>query len=168
MDDFVSIEESFNQSLLDADQEDSNVEEAWDRLPRFFKSFESHPQETNILCWYCSLKFKGRPWFIINYCNNTPKGVVMDIEGNFCSCGCLMGFVAQRFDRIVDFDKKFNVHRLYKMWTNRSTSHIHIPKDRYALNMYGGDMSVDEYRKHIADVDALNHSTSHNACNGSI
>lgn len=156
LEDFVSIEDRFNQSLLDVDAEEKTMEEPWDTLPRFFTSTENHPKETNLLCWFCSLGFKTKPWFIIKYCNNTPKGVVMDIEGNFCSCGCLMGFVLEHFDKLVDFDKKFNVYKLYRMWTGKDISHIEAPKSRYCMQMYGGEMTLEQYRYHVREVDARN------------
>ena len=167
--DFISIEEAFNQSLLDIDGEYSNceVDAPWDKTPRFFTTLADWPKETNLKCWYCTLKFKTAPWFIIMYCNNTPNGVVMDTRGNFCSCGCVMGFVLAEYDKHLDFDKKFNIYRLYKIFTGKDTKNIKPPKPFYSMEMYGGSMSLDDYRAHVHRVDVENMSSGDSSPSGS-
>lgn len=157
MSSFVSIEDKFNQHILDADKpENSTVDIAWDRIPQHFVSPESWVKSTNIRCWYCSMKFKSQPWFIITGCNNTSTHKIYDIRGNFCSCGCLYGFVNLHYSKRNNFDIFQNVYKLYEIMHGKSISSIRAPMDKTVLKMYGGNMTLDEYKAHIKQVDDEN------------
>lgn len=157
--DIISIEDIFNQELIETDNSlDNNKGDVvvWDKIPSIFTNMESWNRTTNIRCWFCTLKFKSTPWFVITGINNYSEGKVMNIKGNFCSCGCLMGYVRKNYCRRENFDIYHNVYTLYKIIIGRNTNHINPSPEMYCLKMYGGDLDIDEYQKRIKKINDLN------------
>ena len=154
---FVSIEDKFNQDLLLVDQPSRSIQETmWDKIPQHFTGMDDWIKSTNLRCWYCSMKFKSSPWFIILYCNRTHTQPIYDITGNFCSCGCLLGYINLHYNKRENFDIYQNVFKLYEIMYHKHIDDIEIPKNKYNLKMYGGDMTIDEYKKHLQSVNDTN------------
>lgn len=163
LDDIISIEDLFNKEIIEADRNiiisnDKKKEEEllWDKIPQTFTSLENWPKNTNIRCWFCTLKFKSVPWFIIKSISNTQDGKVMNVKGNFCSCGCLMGFVKKNYSNREHFDIYHNVYTLYTILTGKKKMTIKPSPDIYNLKLYGGDMTIEEYREELERVNILN------------
>lgn len=154
---FVSIEDKFNQDILQTDKKGKQRSDVvWDRIPRHFTTLDKWVKSTNLRCWYCSMRFKSQPWFIIIYCNNTQESKVYDIRGNFCSCGCLLGFVELYYNKRDNFDIYRNVYKLYEIMYGKHIDLIRVPSDKLNLKMYGGDMTLDDYQKHLQQVNEEN------------
>ncbi len=154
---FVSIEDKFNQDILSMDKKDKpKSDTVWDHIPRHFTTLDKWVKSTNIRCWNCSMRFKSQPWFIILYCNNTHNEKVYDIRGNFCSCGCLLGFVNLYYNKRDHFDVYQNVYKLYEIMYGKRIDDIKVPKDKLNLKMYGGSMTIEEYQKHLQVVNEEN------------
>lgn len=157
LDDYISIENMFEEELLSTDMPSQQYDvEVFYKNPSTFSGLDNWPKQTNLHCWYCSLSFTGMPWFIINFINNTPKGVTMDVRGNFCGCGCLMGWIKQNIPARDAFDKVQNAHRLYEIVYGKRTTHIETPMNMYAMQMFGGDLTLEEYRKHVSKINKIN------------
>ncbi len=157
--DIISIEDIFNQELIETDNSlDNNKNDiiVWDKIPSAFTTLENWSKTTNIRCWFCTLKFKSTPWFIITGINKYSEGKVMDVKGNFCSCGCLMGYVSKNYCKRENFDIYHNVYSLYKIMTGRSINHIRQSPEMFCLKMYGGELGIDEYQQEIKRVNDLN------------
>lgn len=145
---------------MEADSNENKIVEGedtlWDKLPTTFTNIENWPRQTNIRCWFCTLKFKSTPWFIITSINQTPDGKIMNTKGNFCSCGCLMGFVKKNYSKREDFDIYHNVYTLYKIITGKKKLSIKESPDIYNLKIYGGNMSIEKYKEELEKVNILN------------
>ncbi len=168
--DIISIEDIFNQEIIEAD---SSIEEKedlkkggldnealWDKIPSVFTSLDNWHKQTNIRCWYCTLKFKSVPWFIIKSIQQSSEGKVMSIKGNFCSCGCLMGFVKKNYSKREHFDIYHNVYSLYTIMTGRKKLTILVSPDIYNLKFYGGPMTIDKYKEELEKINILNMNSS--------
>lgn len=163
LDDIISIEDLFNKEIIEADNNiiisnDKKKEEEllWDKIPQTFTSLENWPKNTNIRCWFCTLKFKSVPWFIIKNISNTHTGKVMNVNGNFCSCGCLMGFVKKNYSNREHFDIYHNIYTLYTIINGKKKMTIKPSPDIYNLKLYGGDMTIEEYREELEKVNIFN------------
>jgi hypothetical protein len=162
LNDIISIEDIFNNEIMEADNNDiksiDNEDTLWDKLPSVFTNLENWPKHTNIRCWYCTLKFKSTPWFIITSINQTSEGKIMNTKGNFCSCGCLIGFIKKNYSKREHFDIYHNVLTLYKIITGKKKLNIKESPDIYNLKIYGGNMSIEKYKEELEKVNTLNMS----------
>lgn len=170
LNDIISIEDIFNQEIIEADNVDEEPEDLkkggfdcdgmWDKIPSTFTSLDNWPKQTNIRCWYCTLKFKSVPWFIIKSITQNAGGKVMNVTGNFCSCGCLMGFVKKNYSKREHFDIYHNVYSLYTIMTGKKKLTILESPDIYNLKFYGGSMSIEKYKEELEKVNLLNMNSS--------
>jgi hypothetical protein len=159
LEDVISIEDIFNQEIIEIDSSnDSKCKDiiVWDKVPSIFTNLENWIGSTNIRCWFCTLKFKSTPWFIITNINKYSDGKIMDVKGNFCSCGCLMGFVKKNYSNREHFDIYHNVYSLFKIMYNRSIDYITPSPEMYCLKMYGGNLNIEEYQSELKKVNDLN------------
>ena len=160
LDDVISIEDMYQKELLTNMDSQQSLETIWDKIPKHFYGLESWKKNTNIRCWYCTLKFKTIPWFIIENTNHTANGLVYDIKGNFCSCGCLMGYVKSNYTNRDHFDIYKSVYKLYKIFYNKEIIDILPSPSKYELKMYGGELGLDNYQKEIKRINDINNKSS--------
>ena len=161
LNDIISIEDIFSKEIIEADTETdtefSKKEEVlWDKIPLTFTTIDNWNKQTNIRCWFCTLRFKSVPWFIIKSINQTSEGKVYNIEGNFCSCGCLMGFVKKTYSRREHFDIYHNIYSLYTLMTNKKKLNIIESPDIFNLKFYGGSMTIEKYREELEKINYIN------------
>lgn len=153
--DIVAVEDIYQKELLNSI--DTNVPNViYDKISKQFINLESWKKSTNIRCWFCSLKFKNAPWFIIENTTYSASGVKYDINGNFCSCGCLLGYVLVHYDKRKDFDIFKSINKLYKIFYNKSINEIVPSPSKYKLKIYGGDSNIDEYQNEIKKINEIN------------
>jgi hypothetical protein len=65
-------------------------------IPRVFKNAESHPKNTNLLCWHCGRPFSKIPRFIAlesYHSESQPNTLEWLIEGNFCTWACAAKYI---------------------------------------------------------------------------
>jgi hypothetical protein len=151
--DIVSIEDIFNERIINTDTFQTKEELQWDILPTKFISLAEWTKTTNIRCWHCTLKFKSMPWFIIT--SESTHGYY-NIKGNFCSCGCLMGYITNNYSKRKHFDIYHNVTKLYEIFTGRKKFTIECSPSIYCLEMYGGKLTMDNYKKELAKINSAN------------
>lgn len=160
--DIVEIEDIFDKQILDNINSNSvNNTIIYDKIPKLFNSINEWIKTTNIRCWNCSLKFKNIPWFIIENANYTANGVVYDIRGNFCSVGCLQGYINVHYDKRKDFDIYNFVKKLYKIIYNRQINEIAVSPSKYNLKIYGGELDINEYQNEIKKMNDINIKNSY-------
>lgn len=153
--DIIAVEDIYQKELLsNIDANVSNV--VYDKICRQFISLDSWKKTTNIRCWFCSLKFKNMPWFIIENTTYSSNGIKYDINGNFCSCGCLLGFILIHYDQRKSFDIFQSVTKLYKIFYNKQNREILPSPSKYKLKIYGGDSNIDEYQNEIKKINEIN------------
>jgi hypothetical protein len=155
IEDIVSVEDIYQQELLN-NIDETTVEIIYDKIPKHFTTLDDWPKSTNLRCWFCSLKFKTIPWFIIENVNHTSEGSKFDIKGNFCSCGCLLGFVKINYNERNDFDIYRSINKLYTIFYNKKISEIKPSPNQYILKIYGGDYTIDDYKKEIKKINDIN------------
>jgi hypothetical protein len=162
IDDIVEIEDLYQKELLDnvnKNYNSLNLTEnniIYDKIPKCFYDIKSWVKNTNVRCWYCSLKFKNTPWFIIKNIYSSSNGACYDVEGNFCSAGCLQGYVEIHFNKRKDFDIYHNIKLLYKLFYNKNINEIIISPSKYSLKIYGGDLDMIDYQKKIFKINQMN------------
>lgn len=153
--DILAVEDIYQKELLNnIDNNVSNI--VYDKIYKQFTNLENWKKKTNIRCWFCSLKFKNVPWFIIENTIYSANGVKYDINGNFCSCGCLLGFVQINYNQRTNFDIFKSVNKLYKIFYNKTNNEILPSKSKFTLKIYGGNLNIDEYQNDIKKTNEIN------------
>jgi hypothetical protein len=155
MQDIVAVEDIYQKELLNnIDNTISNI--VYDKICKQFTKLEDWKKSTNIRCWFCSLKFKNIPWFIIENTSHSSDGIKYNITGNFCSCGCLLGFVLSHYNKREHFDVFQSVKKLYKIIYNKTNTEILPSPSKFKLKIYGGDATIDEYQTEIKKINEIN------------
>jgi len=152
--DITTIEDLFNDRMS-FPETTVPKEEDWDKIKSVFSSLEEWPKTINIRCWYCTLKFKSIPWFIIT---GETIHKTYNTRGNFCSSGCLTGFVRQNYSPREHFDIYHNVGKVYTIITGKKNNNIIESPSIYNLEMYGGSMSMSKYKKELERINILNNN----------
>jgi hypothetical protein len=157
IDDILEIEDIYHKELLNnIKTNNTEVNIIYDKIPSQFTSLDKWKTKTNLRCWYCTLKFKNTPWFIINNINHTANGNNYDISGNFCSIGCLQGHINVNYNTRDHFDIYTYVKKLYKIFYNKTIYEILPSPDKYNLKIYGGTMEILDYQKEIQNINVQN------------
>jgi hypothetical protein len=157
IDDIVDIEDMYQKELLNNIKiNTSEINVIYDKIPKQFTTISNWKKITNIRCWYCTLKFKNTPWFIIENINYTPDGNIYDIFGNFCSVGCLQGYVNVNYDKRKNFDIFKSIQKLYKIFYNKNINEIISSPDKSCLKIYGGELEILDYQKQIQIINNTN------------
>lgn len=157
IDDLLDIENIYHKELLDNIKINStDVNIIYDKIPKHFISLKSWKKYTNIRCWFCTLKFKNTPWFIIENTNYNSNGPIYDIKGNFCSVGCLQAFNNIHYSKREHFDIFISIKKLYKLFYNKNINEIIPSPNKYNLKIYGGSLEIIDYQKEIQNINILN------------
>ena len=103
-------------------------------------------QKNNKVCWNCCHKFHnmvlGLP---INYNNN-----IFHTIGEFCSIECMSRYALDNHND--DIYEIFPLINLYNNTMNNSVNKIRIAPNKLLLNIFGGDMTIDDYRNNNSDI----------------
>ncbi len=97
--------------------------------------------QTEIACWWCTYQFDTPPFFIPEKCINDTYHVY----GCFCSLPCAMGFIVN----ISDYKVSGRISLLNKLYGVTASIPIIIAPNKYTFERFGGNLSIDEYRKNI-------------------
>ena len=102
------------------------------------------PSHTPIYCFWCSHPFNHRPCAIpITLDKDTFK-----VYGNFCSPECAASY---NFSENIDTDNKWEryslLNQLYRKILNNKDLKIKLAPPRNSLNIFGGPLSINEFRK---------------------
>jgi len=88
------------------------------------------------LCWNCSHNFFDRIHGVpINY-----NSGVFHTVGDFCSIGCMSRYAVDNMN-----DDIYTILPLINLYNNNNK--VKLAPNRLLLDIYGGDMKIDEYRK---------------------
>ena len=92
------------------------------------------------LCWNCSHDFFDRIHGVpINY-----NSGVFHTVGDFCSVECMARYAVDNMN-----DDIYNILPLINLYNNKinnNNSKVKLAPNRLLLDIYGGDMTIDEYR----------------------
>ena len=157
IDDIVEIEDIYHKELLNNIKINSNeINIMYDKIPNQFTTLQQWSLNTNLRCWFCTLKFKNTPWFIITNTNQTSDGIAYDITGNFCSIGCLQAHINLYYNKREHFDIYNSVKKLYKIFYKKNINTIITSPDKFNLKIYGGNLDINEYQKQIQEINTIN------------
>lgn len=154
--DILEVEDIYHKELLNNINNTNDVPIIYDKIPKNYINLSTWKKNTNLRCWFCTLKFKNAPWFIIDNTNYTANGIIYDIKGNFCSVGCLQGYVNLVYNKVKDFDIYNSIKKLYKMFYNKKINDIIPSPSKYILKIYGGDLEILDYQKEIQKINNIN------------
>lgn len=99
-------------------------------------------KKTDICCWWCCHKFDYSPIGLpLNYNNNR-----FNVKGCFCSFNCAMSYnLNSNSDNISEYESL--LYLLFKKMNNtKEFKEIHEAPPRESLIMFGGLLSIDEFR----------------------
>lgn len=96
-------------------------------------------KNVNKLCWNCCHSFHNRIHGIpINYNNN-----VFHTIGDFCSIECMSRYAVDNMQNDI-----YNILPLINLYNNKinKNNKVKLAPDKLLLNIFGGNMTIDEYR----------------------
>lgn len=153
--DIITMEDLFNDKMSIQEAAVADVAEECDKIKPVFTSIEEWPSTNNIRCWFCTLKFKSIPWFIIM---SETINKTFNVKGNFCSSGCLTGYVQANFSKREHFDIYHNIGKVYTIITGKKNNNIIPSPSIYNLEMYGGSMSMQKYKQELEKINRINNT----------
>ncbi|MEM3062320.1 MAG: hypothetical protein QW303_02055 [Nitrososphaerota archaeon] len=132
-------------------------EEQFDSIPAFYTTYESWIKSTNLLCWSCSNKFDGMPWFIpiglmkqkITKNDKVVEVIARQVYGNFCTPFCACRYINRIEDsRIRKWECKNMLIKLYNEITGNNVPDIPEAEDKTIMMQYCGPhgITVQEFR----------------------
>lgn len=154
--DIIDIEDIYQNEILTNLNPQITEKVVYDIIPKQFTDLKSWKKNTNIRCWFCTLIFKNIPWFLIENTNYTSDGIIYDIIGNFCSVGCLQGYVNIHYNKRIDFDIYNSVKKVYEIFYNKKINEIEPSPNKYNLKIYGGNLEIHEYQNEIQKINQIN------------
>jgi hypothetical protein len=102
------------------------------------------PETTDISCWWCCHTFKTCPCTLpVEYDAYTKK---FKCIGIFCSWGCVKAYNYDLKDRKVDERNSFISLIIKQMYSICTAVSIKSSPPRQTLKMFGGYMTIDEFR----------------------
>lgn len=134
----------------------------YDKIPNKFtnlKQWIEQTKNTKIKCWYCDSLFAGVPVFIPSYISNTSNGKIYETYGAFCGFGCAYGFLQNTHhfhDSNTYWDKLNMLKMLYFIFHNKKINDFHISPSKYTTELYGGDISIADFKKELKRINNLN------------
>lgn len=136
----------------------------YDSIPLTFTSLESHPRQTNLLCWNCTRNFKGYPWFEPQSmsCNsrqlrkNEPrKDIHFSCHGNFCSAPCVRKYIDTHTRSLSERNDKISMLKIeYEIFMGKPIDFIPPAPSHTNLVQFGGTMTLDAYVLALAELDS--------------
>lgn len=162
--DITSLEKNFIQDNLLPDNEFDELikdeqRELFNELPSKFIDLTLWPDNTNLLCWNCSLSFTGRPIPIpkeISYFKNEKHYKTM---GNFCSFTCAYNYIINNIRNNTDKENSWRDIFLLKEIFPCFYPNVNQPKifykcpDKITMETYGGKITVLKFRKKIWNLE---------------
>jgi len=135
-----------NDSHVDTQQSESTTSRL--KVVQLLKDFEEKnknnewPSNTSIACYWCCHKFDNAPFGIpVKYVNS-----VFHVYGCFCSLECAAAHNLACKDSIDEMWERFNLINLLARKLNFSRGYVKPAPNRLALTMFGGHMTIEEFR----------------------
>jgi hypothetical protein len=98
------------------------------------------PLNTDVACFWCCHSFTNRP--VVLPIRDT--GEHLEVTGNFCSPECACAYL---FDMRQDSHTRWEqLALLYRVYGEACQGRIHPSPNRATLKLFGGNLSIQEYR----------------------
>jgi len=101
-------------------------------------------ETTNISCWWCCHKFDNIPVGIPEYIITNKNTYYL--FGCFCSFNCMMAYNIDLNDNKI-WERQANIYQLKNKIDPENKISIHPAPPRQTLEMFGGLLSINEYRQ---------------------
>ena len=108
------------------------------------------PEKTNISCWWCCHKFENTPCSL-PYKYKKDKFYV---RGVFCSFNCAASYNFSLNDDDL-FERYSLLNLMYKKLYYRKFVKINLAPPRESLKIFGGYLSIEEFRENCLSNDKL-------------
>ena len=127
----------------------------FDKIPTKYKK-SSWMKYTNLKCWWCDLTHQHSPYFIPLGMTRENDECVMSVLGSFCSIHCAIAY-NQSILKNHDWERSELLRLLYIDFTNKDLAiPIKESPPKTIMIQYGGDKTIEEYKKIITDLDRIN------------
>lgn len=160
MDDFVPIEEVFDEKVLENVESAPDAEESspHDKIPEVFTGVKNWPTSTNLRCWSCVFSFDGHPCFIpTSVRESATKGIEIGVEGNFCTFNCAARYIDDMYPpqahAIKNWQMRDNLCLVYSLFTGHRPSHISPAPAKTDRREFGGELSEDDFWAKLRELD---------------
>lgn len=100
------------------------------------------PEKTNVHCWWCCHQFSWMPCALPEY----YKKDKFYVNGCFCSFNCTASYNFSKNDDDI-WERYSLLNLMYKKLYNEKFVKISLAPPREILQMFGGYMSIDEFRE---------------------
>jgi hypothetical protein len=110
--------------------------------------YQEWPDQTNIHCWWCSHQFDGPPCTLPEYIRRDK----FYVSGCFCSFNCAASYNFNKNDNGV-WERYTLLNLMYKKLYNTNFVKIEMAPPREVLKMFGGYMSIEEFRNYCIKQD---------------
>lgn len=101
-------------------------------------------EKTDVACWWCTYEFDTLPCFIPEkHIDNNYH-----VFGCFCSLNCASAYNFTCLDDYKVWNRYSLLKKMYKDITGESSEILNSPP-KEILKKYGGNMSIEEYRKEL-------------------
>ena len=127
-----------NEKLQTVKKEKKKIHQLLFKFKSKMNDTKTWPIKTSVLCWWCCHTFDSIPIPCVikyDYIRNRYQ-----IQGIFCSWNCSAAYSAKNCKSL------FNLIKLKYEWTGKR-GNIERAPPRAILKSFGGDMSIEEFRK---------------------
>lgn len=128
---------TYNDTILPTELDSNNLEKI-----RCLK--------TTVACWWCCHSFDNYPVFLpISFNEKTD---IFKVSGCFCSFNCVKAYSFSK-KNIVSVNL---LNLMYKLLTGKKYTFIKKAPDNHILQMFGGPISIEEYRQSFINLTTYN------------
>ena len=108
-------------------------------------SLQDWPKSTKVACWYCTEKFKGRPFCLpVDFDATTTE---WRLKGCFCSVQCTLAYIQDYHSQDYLFSNMLSWTKLFARMYFGITNVTRAPS-RCLLKKFGGHISIQQFRQH--------------------
>jgi len=108
------------------------------------KTLNKWEEKTNIACWWCCNSFTTFPLGIPEYIIINKS--IFYLFGCFCSFNCMLSYNIDINDSKI-WERQANIYQLKNKIDPDNKLTIYPAPPRQVLDMFGGNLSIEEYRK---------------------
>ena len=108
------------------------------------------PEKTNICCWWCCHQFDNIPCSLPQF----YKREKFYVKGIFCSFNCAASYNFNNNDNDM-YEKYSLLNLMYKKLYNKNFVKINLAPPRETLKMFGGYLSIEEFRENALENNKL-------------
>jgi hypothetical protein len=158
LDDYLSIDDMMGEKICSYNARNQDFSEVCmniKKIPETFTGLGSWTLKTDLLCWNCGLSFDRVPIFIPTYIKEkNVDNIEFGVCGNFCTFNCASSYINYSFGGDFTWKMHNNLLYLYYVFTNKRIGYIKPSPAKTLMDIYGGNISANEYAKLIKSFDA--------------